>query len=162
MLSWLRQLGFRSASGAIDVGRLLRLEVTEARVAPSRGLRRRTLAALQEASLRAAPAPARQRPLAFTYAAACGLLALLAATAALHLAAPRHPAEAPTADARQGGPLVLLSLDGGRLEAVLKAQLQLGQDSWEAPLREEARLIVADARHARAYLLARLPRAPGG
>jgi hypothetical protein len=161
MLSRWRQLGFRSRGDTIDVDRLLRLQAHEARVAPPAGLRRRALAALQEAALRPDPAPARQRPVGFAYAAACGLLVLLAAAAALNLAPPGRPPAGQTGANRGAGALNLLSLDAGRLETALGTRLPLGQASWETPLREEARLIVADARQARAALLARLPRARG-
>ncbi|MHC4126677.1 MAG: hypothetical protein ACYSWT_12900 [Planctomycetota bacterium] len=162
MLSRWRKLGFRSRCDTIDVDRLLRLQADEARVAPSPGMRRRTLAALREASLRAEPLAARQGPMGFAYAVACGLLVLLAAAAALNFATPRRPQPGPVATDRGGTALNLLSLDTGRLETALEARLSLGPDPWEAPLMEEARLLVADARQARAALLARLPRAPGG
>ncbi|MHC4220242.1 MAG: hypothetical protein ACYSU7_17490 [Planctomycetota bacterium] len=144
MFRWLRHDRSGRRPDTIDVGRLLRLEATEACIAPSAGLRRRTLAALRDASLQ--PAAARQRPLAFTYAAACGLLVLLAAAAALHVAAPGR-APAVTGDrSDRAVALNMLSLDTSRLES---------------PLRQEARMLVADARHVREFVLARLPRRGG-
>lgn len=161
MLSRWRQFGIRRRGGTIDVDRLLRLQAHEARVAPAPELRRRTLAALREATLRREPVPARHGATGFAYAAACGLLVLLAAAGALNIAAPRRPAPGPAAAEPGAGALKLLSFRPQRLETALAARLP-GEDPWEGPLMEEARLLVADARQARAALLARLPRAPGG
>ncbi|MHC4100543.1 MAG: hypothetical protein ACYS15_12410 [Planctomycetota bacterium] len=144
------------------VDRRLGLEAAEARVKPSPGLRRRTLAALREATLQPDPAPARRRQIVLAYAAVCALVALVAVTAASHLAALGRQSAAPATSARGAGPLKLLRLDTVRLEAAVEEQLQLQTESWETPLMEEARLIAADARQAGEYLLARLPRAPGG
>jgi hypothetical protein len=162
MLSRWRQLGFRRRGDTIDVDRLLRLQAHEARIAPEPGLRRRILAALREATLRREQVPARQGPVGFAWAAACGLLVLLCAAAALTLGTPSRPLPGPVAAGGGAKALSLLSLDTGRLETALGTRLSPGPDPWEGPLMEEARLLVADARQARAALLARLPRAPGG
>ena len=162
MLSWLRQFVFRRSTCNTVVDRRLGLEVAEARVSPPPGLRRRTLAALREASLQPSGARAQRRPVVAAYALVCSVLILIAATAVLYLAPPGAPSSAPRPSSRDTGPLRLLSLDTVRLEAAVEQRLHIGEGSWETPLRQEARLIVADARQAGEYLLARLPRAPGG
>jgi hypothetical protein len=140
MLSWLRQFVFhRSTCNTVVVDRRLGLEAAEARVSPPPGLRRRT-------------------SVVFANAFACSVLVLIAAATVLYLA-PLPPPPAPTPQAR---PLERLSFGTVRWQAAVEQRLHIGEDSWETPLRQEARLIVADARQAREYLLARLPRAPGG
>lgn len=143
MLRGQTRFGWGRRPDAVDVHRLLRLEAADARVEPTAGLRRRTLDALRDASLN--PAPARRRPLAFTYAAACGVLAVIAASAALHL--DRQPI-APAAPAG--------------VRARLAPTRLLNLDRFESPLKAEVRLLVADARHARDRLLCSLPRPPRG
>jgi hypothetical protein len=143
MLSGRGKLGWGRKPDAVDVERLLRLEAAEARVEPTADLRRRTLAALRAASLQ--PALARRGPRAFTYAAACGALALLASAAVLHLGpSPTVPSVPP----RGGAGLVAVKLP--RLDRV------------ESPLKAEIRMLLADARQARDSLLASLPRPPRG
>ena len=139
MLTWFGQLGWGRRPDGVDVDRLLRLEAAEARVVPPAGLRRRTLAALREASLQ--PAPTRRRPPALTYAAACGLLGLIAAAAAMHLDPGAVPPPVP---------------EVGRARAAASTLL----NRIESPLKDEVRLLVADARLARDSLLACLPRPP--
>jgi hypothetical protein len=158
MLRWLRRLGFRRDSFTTLVDRRLGLEAAEARVSPPPGLRGRTLAALRESSLAPVPARAGRRPVAGAYVALAGLALALAAVAVLYLA----PTRGPAGHGRGTDPLRMLRLDTGRLEDALGSDRRLESGSWEAPLRQEARLLVADARQARAALAARLPRAPGG
>jgi hypothetical protein len=156
MLSWLRYFVFRrSACNTGVVERRLGLEAAEARVPPPRGLQRRTLAALREATLEPSGARALRRSALFASAFACSVIVLIAAGTVLYLAPLRPPARVP-----DGGPLKRLSIDTGRWEAAVEQRLPIGEDSWQAPLRQEARLIVADARLAGAYFLARLPRTP--
>jgi hypothetical protein len=146
MLRWFRQFGPGQRSDPVDIERLLRLEAAEARVAPSAGLRRRTLAALREATLHPAAGPSRPGPRAFTYVAACAGLVLLASAAVLHLAAPSGDPAAPAGPRQVTGSLNVLTSGAGR---------------FESPLKKEVRLLVADARQARDYLLSRLPRRLG-
>ena len=141
MLKGRAQFGWGRRSDTVDVQRLLRLEAADARVEPTAGLRRRTLDALRDAALN--PAPARRRPLAFTYAAACGVLALIAAAGALHLDGQRVAPAAPEGLRARLAPARLLNLD-----------------RFESPLKAEVRLLVADARQARDCLLDSLPRPP--
>ena len=161
MLSRLRQSVFRRSTCNNVVDRRLGLEAAEARVSPPPGLRRRTLAALREATLQPSRTRVPRRRVVAACAVVCTALVLIAATAVLYFAPPGAPSSAPRTQGRDAGPLRLLSLNTVRLEAAVEQRLG-GEDSWETPLRQEARLIVADARQAGEYLLARLPRAPGG
>jgi hypothetical protein len=158
MLSWLRHFVFRRSPGNTVVDRRLGLEAAEARVSPPPGLRRRTLAALREATLQPSGTRAQRGSAVFANAFACSVLVLIAAGTVLYLA----PLRPPPARIPEAGPLRLLSLDTVRLEAAVEQRLHIADDSWETPLRQEARLIVADARQAGEYLLARLPRTPDG
>ena len=159
MLSRLRQFVFRrSTCNTAVVDRRLGLEAAEARVSPPPGLRPRTLAALREATLHDSGTPAQRRSVVFANAFACSVLVLIAAATVLYVA----PLGPPAAHIPESRPLKRLSFDTVRWQAAVEQRLHIGEDSWETPLRQEARLIVADARQAREYLLARLPRAPGG
>jgi hypothetical protein len=159
MLSRLRQFVFRrSTCNTAVVDRRLGLEAAEARVSPPPGLRPRTLAALREATLQPSGTRSQRRSVVFANAFACGVLVLIAAATVLYVA----PLRPPPARIPAARPLKRLSFDTVRWQAAVEQRLHIGEDSWETPLRQEARLIVADARQAREYLLARLPRAPGG
>ena len=161
MLKWLRWVVFRRPADEErvrqDVECCLFAEVDEARVAPSPELRRRTLAALREESLRPVPAPRRPLTLLSTYAAAGGLLALVAVVASLDLGETTPP-PAPAVDGGRARPVaIVIGFDPSRYDG-LKQKIQQRLDtSLEAQLVAEARQIFDDARAAGEIVLARLP-----
>lgn len=161
MLKWLRWVVFRPQADAErvrqDVECCLFAEVDVARVTPSRKLRRRTLAALREESLRPAPAPRRSLTLLGTYATAGGLLALVAVVASLDLGQPAPPVS-PSVDAPRARPVaIVIGFDPSRYDGLKQKILQRLETSLEAQLVAEARQIFDDARAAGEIVLARLP-----
>jgi len=123
----------------------LRAEAGWARIEPSRDLHRRTLAALNDVA--ALPSPAVSMMVSFrrivTSSHAVAFVSLLVIGAvAVFLGVPRAedrtspPAPAPT----------LAVFDTMRFDSVLNRQFRALQDTWESPLRTEARLIARDAR----------------
>ncbi len=161
MLKWLRRVMFRPQPDEErvrqDVECCLFAEVDVARVAPSRELRRRTLAALREESLRPAPAPRRPLTLLGTYATAGGLLALVAVVASLDLARPAPPVS-PSVDGSRFRPAVIvIGFDPSRYDGLTQKIRQRLDTSLERQLVAEARQIFDDARAAGEIVLARLP-----
>ncbi len=156
MLRWLGRLVVlrrpgRNLNAGLAVERRLAADVESAWVAPPSGLRRRTLAALQEAPPDAAPGAAPPRLLLATYAQAFGLMLLLAAGAFVLRSMTLRPGPVVSDRDRAFMPAI------ARLETSVSRQLEALETSWRDPLLAEARLIAADAREAGAYVLARLP-----
>ncbi len=156
MLKLLRNVGFTLGSREARtrrrrVERRLRAESLRARRRPSPDLYRRTLAALNDATLEAPPAPARWSA---GPAYALALLVVLGLGAfAVRLGIPgtaddlRPPEAAPT----------VTGFDMTRFDALLRQRLDELENTWEAPLRTEAMLLAQDARSAGKYVLASLP-----
>lgn len=123
----------------------LRAEAGRSRIEPSRALHSRTLAALNDVSTLPAPAVSMTVPLrrALTGGHALALASLMVIGAvAVYLGVPHAddgtgaPGPAPT----------LAVFDTMRFDSVLNRQLRGLQETWESPLRTEARLIARDAR----------------
>ncbi len=172
MLRFARRVRFRDEQRWRRVETRLREEGDAARRQPARDLRRRTLAALREASLELRPASRRERQGWVTLAAAGVGLAVVASVAVTQRAPPPEqpgptqevlaPA-ATTADtaeedgARQSRFAIVIGLDTSRFEAAVQRQMQRLEGSWEAPLLAEARQIVDDARVAGEFVVTLLP-----
>ncbi|MHC4415652.1 MAG: hypothetical protein ACYS0G_10240 [Planctomycetota bacterium] len=162
MLRWLHRLvSGPNTDGADrvrrDLDRRLREEVHAVRVAPSRDLRRRTLAALQQATWDADAFPLPARGLRGAYAAAGGLLALAATVAVLRHPVPLDSSTPGPVESRDDPITIVIGIDTTRFDAAWKNRVQQLEASWEAPLVAEARLIMDDARDAGSFVLARLP-----
>lgn len=123
----------------------LRAEAMWSRIEPSPDLRRRTLAALNDVSTLPAPAVSMISPLGRVVAGgyALAFVALVAVGAvAVHLGLPRTDDGAgPARPAR-----IAAVFETTRFDSLLQWQFRELQDTWESPLRTEARLIARDAR----------------
>ncbi len=156
MLRFARRVRFRDEQRWRREETRLHDEADAARRQPARDLRRRTLAALREASLELRPASRRERQGWVTLAAAGVGLAVVASVAVTQRAAPPEPpvpVEAHVAGHatgaegdRQSRFAIVIGLDTSRFEAAVQRQMQRLEGSWEAPLLAEARQIVDDAR----------------
>ncbi len=150
MLKSLVHIGFAWRSSEArrqrrQVEERLRAEAMWARIEPSPDLRRRTLAALNDVSTLPAPAVSMISPLGRVVAGGRALVfvGLVAVGAvAVHLGLPRADDGAGTARPARI-PAVLATT---RFDFVLQRQLRELRDTWESPLRTEARLIARDAR----------------
>ena len=163
MLKFARRVRFRDDQRWRRVETRLRDEADAARRRPARDLRRRTLAALREASLELRPASRRERQGWVTLAAAGVGLAVVASVAVTQRGAPLEQSrptqrvDAPadttvhTAEAdgdRQSRFAIVIGLDTSRFEAAVQRQMERMEGSWAEPLLDEARQIVDDARAA--------------
>ena len=153
MLKFARRVRFRDDQRWRRVETRLRDEADAARRRPARDLRRRTLAALREASLELRPASRRERQGWLTLAAAGVGLAVVASVAVTQRAA--RPVEAPVAGHTTGPEAdrpprfeIVIGLDTSRFEAAVQRQVERVEGSWAEPLLDEARQIVDDARAA--------------
>lgn len=133
-------------------------EAADARAQPTAGLRRRTLAALQQTPTRATRRP--DRPAPGAYALAAALVALLAAAAVMQLAPVPAPIETGE-DPAPSGLAGIIATDGAGLESAVRLEVRRWETSVQDPLAVETRLMVDDAIATGEYLLARLPIPPG-
>lgn len=154
MLKQLYRLGFAWQADARRrrrrVDRRLRAEVAAARGAPSPGLRRRTIAALNDMREPVRVGPT--RPTASAYAVACvALLALCVMAVRLGVPVSERPSR--VVEPRTAA----TTLDKPGLSALLRSPIRGFKEDWEPSLRTEAKLIADDARQAGQYVLATLP-----
>jgi hypothetical protein len=146
MLKWLRGIDIAWQSEARRrrrrVERRLRAEAVDARVVPSPGLRRRTIAALNDVAYEPAVAAALPRPAAPAYALAfVALLALGVLAARVVIPGSAGPVEAVEP------PSILASFDTTAFDTLIRTRLQEFETTWESSLRTEAKLIASDARN---------------
>ena len=155
MLKWLDEIAFSWNSEARRrrrrVDRRLRAEVPAAWLDPSPRLRRRTIAALNDACHASHAEAANGMSCRTAYAVAfLALLVLGAVAVRLGVTGPAglEPSASP--------PAVLARFDT-TFNTLIHTQLQELEGTLESTLRTEAKLIAADARNAGEFVLAALP-----
>jgi hypothetical protein len=134
------------------VDRRLQAEVAAAQIEPSSGLRRRTIAALNDVGYEPAFVAARPRTAGASYAV--GFLTLIALGAlAVRLGVTTGPGQQRVVEP----PSILAGFDTSGFDTLIRTQLLGLEDTWESSLPMEAKHIAADARRAGEYVLATLP-----
>ncbi len=156
MLKWLDRVAFSWKSEARRrrrrVDRRLRAEVPAAWHDPSPRLRRRTIAALNDAVHQPAPVIAAPRPAGAAYAVAFLAMVVLGALAV------RLSVTAESGRDRVSKPQpVFAGFDTTGFNTLIRTQLQELEGTWKSTLPTEAKLLATDARNAGEYVLATLP-----
>ncbi len=156
MLKWLDRIAFSWKSEARRrrrwVDRRLRAEVPAAWHDPSPQLRRRTIAALNDAMHQPAPVIAAPRPAGAAYAVAFLAMVVLGALAVrLSVTAPSGP------DRVAKTQPVFIGFDTTGFNTLIRTHLQDLEGTLESTLRTEAQFIAADARNAGEFVHATLP-----
>ncbi len=156
MLKWLDRIAFSWKSDARGqrrrVDRRLRAEVPAAWHDPSPQLRRRTIAALNDAMYQPAPVIAAPRPAGAAYAVAFLAMVVLGALAV------RLSVTAESGPDRVVQPRpVFVGFDTTGVKTLIRTHLQDLDGTLESTLRTEAKFIAADARNAGEFVLATLP-----
>lgn len=156
MLNWFDRMAFvwntEARRRRRRVERRLRAEVVATRLEPSPGLRRRTIAALNDIANDPVSLSASPRTAWTSYVVALLTMIVLGAVA-VRLGVTAGPVQQPVAEPRS----ILAGFDTTGFDRLIRTQLQGLESTWESSLPMEAKLIAADARKAGEYVLATLP-----